>query len=54
VKYWTLQQTEEFYKTVIDDCADGGGLMLNVTFPDAATPEQKKAILDSLKAYGRY
>ena len=54
VKYWTLQQTEEFYKTVIDDCADGGGLMLNVTFPDSATPEQKKAMLDSLKAYGRY
>ena len=54
VKYWTLRQAEDFYKQIIDDCADGGGLMLNVVFPDAASPEEKKALLDSLKDYGAY
>jgi hypothetical protein len=54
MKYASLQEVEDYYKNLIKVCGKGGGFMLNISFPEKATTEELKAMVDSIKEYGRY
>lgn len=54
LKYTSLQEVEDYYKSQIKVCGKGGGFMLNIRLPDNATTEEAKAMVDSIKEYGRY
>jgi hypothetical protein len=54
LKYASLQEAEDYYKNLIKTCGQGGGFMINLSFPDKVPVEGVKAILQSLKEYGRY
>ena len=47
-------QIEEQVKKIIDECADGGGLMVGSEIPDNAKMENVKALVDTCKTYGLY
>jgi len=47
-------QIEEHVKKIINECADGGGLMVGSEIPDNAKMENVKALVDTCKNYGIY
>jgi hypothetical protein len=53
-KIWSLQEVESYTKELIDKFRGRGSLLLNVRLPDRGTREEMKAVLDSIKEYGRY
>ena len=54
LKYASLQEVEDYYKNLIRVCRKGGGFMLNIGCPDKANMEDFKAMVGSIKEYGRY
>ncbi|MGD9142280.1 MAG: hypothetical protein PVG61_00375 [Dehalococcoidia bacterium] len=52
-KVWSLKEVEKTNKEIIDICAPGGGLLLDVRLPDNGTKEEFKALLDSIREYSR-
>jgi uroporphyrinogen-III decarboxylase len=54
LKYASLPEVEDYYKNLIRVCGKGGGFMLNISCPDKATTESFKAMVGSIKEYGRY
>ena len=54
LKFASLQEVENHYKNLIKVCGKGGGFMLNIGFPDKATKEGCKAMVESIKECGRY
>ncbi|OGO31838.1 MAG: hypothetical protein A2Z29_04415 [Chloroflexi bacterium RBG_16_56_11] len=53
-KLWSLREVEKYYRELIDRCGRGGGLLLNIRLPDKGPPAAMKAVLDSIREYGRY
>jgi hypothetical protein len=53
-KLWSLNQVEAFVKDLIDKCGKKGGLVIAIRMPDKARIEDMQAMLNSIKAYGRY
>jgi uroporphyrinogen-III decarboxylase len=53
-KLATPSQIEEKVKKIIDECADGGGLIVGSEIPDEAKLENVKAMIDTCKTYGKY
>ena len=54
LKYASLREVEDYYKDLIKICGQGGGFMLNLNFPDNATAESLKTMVESVREYGRY
>jgi len=54
LKFAPLQEVEAYYTDLIKVCRKGGGFMLNISFPDKATTETFKAMLDSVRECGTY
>jgi hypothetical protein len=54
LKLASLQEAEDYYKNLIKVCGKGGGFILHTLFPENATKEGLKAMVDSIKEYGRY
>ncbi len=50
----TPNMVEEQVKKIIDECADGGGLIVGSEIPDNAKLENLKAMCDTCKSYGLY
>ena len=53
-KLWSLGQLESFLKDLIDKSGKNGGLIIVVKMPDKARIEDMRAMLQSIKEYGRY
>jgi uroporphyrinogen-III decarboxylase len=53
-KLATPSQIEEKVKKIIDECAEGGGLIVGSEIPDEAKLENVKAMIDTCKTYGKY
>ena len=53
-KLATPAQIEEKVKKIIDECAEGGGLIVGSEIPDEAKLENVKAMIDTCKTYGKY
>lgn len=49
----SLKEFEDYYKHVIDICAEGGGFMMNMGLPKGEK-EDLQALVDSIKEYARY
>ncbi|MEE8412913.1 MAG: hypothetical protein V3R96_00010 [Dehalococcoidales bacterium] len=54
LKISSLREAEEYYKDQIKVCGKGGGFILSMRVPDRGTPEDKKAMVDSIREYSRY
>ena len=54
LEYTSIEETEDYYKRLIDDCGEGGGFMMNVTLPKDAGMGELKALVNSIKEYGTY
>jgi len=54
LKYASLQEIGDYYKNLIKVCGKEGGFMLNVSLPGKFATEELKALVDSIKDYGRY
>ena len=54
LKYASMQEVADYYKNQIKECGKGGGFMMNVRLPDKGTTEDLKAMVNSIKEYGRY
>jgi uroporphyrinogen-III decarboxylase len=50
----TPNMVEKQVKKIIDECADGGGLIVGSEIPDDAKLENIKAMCDTCKSYGLY
>ena len=50
----TPNMVEKQVKKIIDECADGGGLIVGSEIPDNAKLENLKAMCDTCKTYGMY
>ncbi|MFW9829855.1 MAG: uroporphyrinogen decarboxylase family protein [Candidatus Thorarchaeota archaeon] len=50
----TPNMIEKQVKKIIDECADGGGLIVGSEIPDNAKLENLKALCDTCKSYGLY
>ncbi|MBD3196632.1 MAG: hypothetical protein GF317_16370 [Candidatus Lokiarchaeota archaeon] len=53
----TPQQMDEYVKTLIEDCKEGGGLLIDggvSGIVDEAKPENVKAMVDAVFKYGKY
>ncbi|MFW9820684.1 MAG: uroporphyrinogen decarboxylase family protein [Candidatus Thorarchaeota archaeon] len=50
----TPNMVEKQVKKIIDECADGGGLIVGSEIPDDAKLENLKAMCDTCKSYGMY
>jgi hypothetical protein len=53
-KLWSLREVEKYYQELIDKCGKGGGLVLDIRLPNKGTTAAYRAMLDSLREYGRY
>ena len=53
-KVWSISMLESFLKDTIDICGKNGGLILAILMPNNAKIEDLKAMLKSIKEYGRY
>jgi hypothetical protein len=53
-RVWSLRDVEAYTKGLIDKCGKRGGLLLNIRFPDGARTEDIRAMLASIKEYGKY
>jgi len=53
-KLWSLQEVEKYTKNLIDKCGKGGGFILDIKLPDKGTREDLRAMVDSIREYGRY
>jgi hypothetical protein len=54
LRYATPRAVADFYINLIKTCGKGGGFMLNLTFPAQGTTEEMIAMVDEIKAAGRY
>ena len=51
----TTKAVTEYSKKLIDDCAEGGGFVLDVgAVVDSAKPENMEAMIETAKEYGVY
>jgi hypothetical protein len=53
-KLWSMREVETFARDLIDKCGKGGGLIIEIRFPDKGTPEEYQALINSVKEYARY
>jgi hypothetical protein len=53
-KVWSLREVESYTKELIDNCGEGGGLLLNIRLPDKAKTADVRAMIKSINEYSRY
>jgi len=54
LKYASARENADYYKNQIKMCGKGGGFMLNINFPDKGSMEGLKAMVESIREYGKY